>query len=86
MTFHVPLVKTGKHSTLHLMNKARLAALKNGVTLINASRGDVIDNHALLELMQGGAALDLVLDVWENEPTILTELLDYVRFASVHIA
>lgn len=86
VTFHVPLVKTGKHSTLHLMNKARLAALKNGVTLINASRGDVIDNHALLELMQGGAALDLVLDVWENEPTILTELLDYVRFASVHIA
>lgn len=86
VTFHVPLVKAGKHSTLHLMNKARLAALKSGVTLINASRGDVIDNQALLEVMQDGAKLDLVLDVWENEPNILTELLNYVRFASVHIA
>jgi len=86
VTFHVPLVKTGEYSTLHLMNKARLQALRSGIVLINASRGDVIDNHALLELMQNGANLDLVLDVWENEPTILTELLEYVRFASVHIA
>ena len=86
VTFHVPLIKNGEHCTLHLMNKARLTALKSGVTLINASRGDVIDNHALLEVMQAGAKLDLVLDVWENEPTIVTELLDYVRFASVHIA
>ena len=86
VTFHVPLVKAGVHSTLHLMNKARLKTLKSGVILINASRGDVIDNHALLEVMQNGANLDLVLDVWENEPTILTELLEYVRFASVHIA
>ncbi|MGO2131002.1 MAG: 4-phosphoerythronate dehydrogenase [Pseudoalteromonas prydzensis] len=86
VTFHVPLVTTGKHKTLHLMDKARLAALKPGTILINASRGDVIDNQALLNVMQSGAKLDLVLDVWENEPSILTELLDYVRYASVHIA
>ncbi|KTF13447.1 4-phosphoerythronate dehydrogenase [Pseudoalteromonas sp. H105] len=86
VTFHVPLVKEGIYSTLHLMNEARLKELKSGAILINASRGDVIDNHALLEVMQNGANLDLVLDVWENEPSILTELLDYVRFASVHIA
>ncbi|WP_392343368.1 4-phosphoerythronate dehydrogenase [Pseudoalteromonas prydzensis] len=86
VTFHVPLVTTGKHKTLHLMDKARLAALKSGTIVINASRGDVIDNQGLLEVMQNGAQLDLVLDVWENEPNILTELLDYVRFASVHIA
>ena len=86
VTFHVPLVTTGKHSTLHLMNKARLAALKPGTILINASRGDVVDNHALLEIMRGGAKLDVVLDVWENEPSILTELLEFVRYASVHIA
>lgn len=86
VTFHVPLVKSGEHQTLHLMDKTRLAALKPGMVLINASRGEVIDNHALLTVMQDGAELDLVLDVWENEPAILTELLDYVRLASVHIA
>ena len=86
VTFHVPLVKSGKHKTLHMMNKKRLNALKSGTIVINASRGDVIDNQALLEVMQSGAELDLVLDVWEKEPNILTELLEYVRIASVHIA
>ena len=86
VTFHVPLIKSGKHKTLHMMNKARLKSLKPGLTLINASRGDVIDNQALLEVMESGADLDLVLDVWEKEPNILTELLEHVRYASVHIA
>jgi len=86
VTFHVPLVKTGKHKTLHMLDKTRLTKLKSGLTLINASRGDVIDNQALLEVMEAGAELDLVLDVWENEPNILTELLEHVRYASVHIA
>ncbi|ODS15588.1 4-phosphoerythronate dehydrogenase [Pseudoalteromonas tetraodonis] len=86
VTFHVPLVKTGTHKTLHMLDKKRLTTLKPGLTLINASRGDVIDNQALLEVMEAGAELDLVLDVWENEPNILTELLEHVRYASVHIA
>ena len=86
VTFHVPLIKGGEHKTLHMMNKERLQALKPGTTLINASRGDVIDNQALLEVMEAGADLDIVLDVWEKEPNILTELLEHVRYASVHIA
>jgi erythronate-4-phosphate dehydrogenase len=86
VTFHVPLVTSGQHKTHHLMNKKRLQALKPGLTLINASRGDVIDNQALFEVMESGADLDLVLDVWENEPNILTDLLEHVRYASAHIA
>ncbi|ATG57621.1 MULTISPECIES: 4-phosphoerythronate dehydrogenase [Pseudoalteromonas] len=86
VTFHVPLFKKGPHKTLHMMDKVRLNALKPGTTIINASRGDVIDNSALLDLMEAGADLDLVLDVWENEPNILTDLLAHVRYASVHIA
>ncbi|MEL0640825.1 4-phosphoerythronate dehydrogenase [Pseudoalteromonas aliena] len=86
VTFHVPLVKSGEYKTLHMMNKNRLKVLKPGLTLINASRGDVIDNQALLEVMEGGADLDLVLDVWEKEPNISIKLLEHVRYASVHIA
>ncbi|TMP83796.1 erythronate-4-phosphate dehydrogenase [Pseudoalteromonas phenolica] len=86
VSFHVPLVKTGKHKTLHLIDSARIAKLKDNMLVINACRGEVIDNQALLEALQDGKQLELVLDVWENEPNILTELLPFVRYSSVHIA
>lgn len=86
VTFHVPLIKEGVYKTHHLLDRARLKRLKAGTLIINASRGDVIDNQALLEILDGGKKLELVLDVWENEPNILTALLPYVRFSSVHIA
>ncbi|RZQ52931.1 erythronate-4-phosphate dehydrogenase [Pseudoalteromonas phenolica] len=86
VSFHVPLVKTGKHKTLHLIDSTRIAKLKDNMLVINACRGDVIDNQALLEALQDGKQLELVLDVWENEPNILTGLLPFVRYSSVHIA
>ena len=86
VSFHVPLVKTGKHKTQHLIDSARIAKLKENMLVINACRGEVIDNQALLEALQAGKQLELVLDVWENEPNILTELLPFVRYSSVHIA
>ncbi|WP_404394341.1 4-phosphoerythronate dehydrogenase [Pseudoalteromonas phenolica] len=86
VSFHVPLVKTGKHKTLHLIDSARIAKLKDNMLVINACRGEVIDNQALLQALQAGKQLELVLDVWENEPNILTELLHFVRYSSVHIA
>ncbi|PAJ71922.1 erythronate-4-phosphate dehydrogenase [Pseudoalteromonas sp. NBT06-2] len=86
ISLHVPLISEGDHKTKHLFDEKTLNALKSGTILINTSRGDVIDNHALLNLMKKGESLTLVLDVWENEPDISTELLDYVRFGSVHIA
>lgn len=86
VTFHVPLIKTGVHQTRHMLNAERIATLKPDMLVINASRGDVIDNQALLEALENGQAIDLVLDVWENEPNILMPLLDHTLFASVHIA
>ena len=86
VSFHVPLVKTGKHKTQHLIDSARIAKLKENMLVINACRGEVIDNQALLEALQAGKQLELVLDVWENEPNILTELLPFIRYSSVHIA
>ncbi|PCK33203.1 4-phosphoerythronate dehydrogenase [Pseudoalteromonas piscicida] len=86
VSFHVPLVKNGEHKTVHLLDKARIASLKPGMVVVNASRGDVIDNQALLSAVEKGQQLELILDVWENEPTILQPLLDHTRFASVHIA
>jgi erythronate-4-phosphate dehydrogenase len=83
---HAPLTTTGSHPTHHLIGAAELAALRSGALLLNAGRGGVIDNRALLEFLQGGAALTVALDVWEDEPQINHELVEQVALATPHIA
>lgn len=86
LCFHVPLIKDGSHPTYHLMAEAEFAALRPEQMLINACRGEVFDNRALLAWKKAGANNLIALDVWENEPHILEELIDYVDIATVHIA
>jgi len=91
VTFHTPLTKSGNHPTYHLLNQDNLKLLKQDVCLINASRGEVIDNNALLDEIirrekNQELTIKLVLDVWENEPDPLVELIEYTDIASAHIA
>jgi erythronate-4-phosphate dehydrogenase len=91
VTFHTPLTKSGNNPTFHLLNKNNLKLLKQDVCLLNASRGEVIDNKALFDEVMyreinQELAIKLVLDVWENEPNLLTELIQYTDIASAHIA
>jgi len=86
ISLHVPKILAGKHPTYHLLNEARLNKLTDQQILITACRGEVIDNHALLNLKQTGHGLRLVLDVWEGEPEVLTPLIDYTEIATAHIA
>lgn len=83
---HVPLTKSGPDATYHLLNQQRLAKLSDQQILINACRGEVIDNKALLAQKQQGHGVKLVLDVWENEPDILLPLIDHADLATAHIA
>ncbi len=85
LTFHVPLNNIGTWSTRHLLNQQTLELLKPDCALINASRGAVIDNTALLQSLQLHPR-PLVLDVWENEPDILKALLPFCDIATAHIA
>ncbi|BBG59318.1 MULTISPECIES: 4-phosphoerythronate dehydrogenase PdxB [Providencia] len=86
LTFHTPLNMDGIYSTFHLMDAQRLANLRDGTILVNASRGEVVDNQALLSILQQGKYLSVVLDVWEPEPNLDTELLAYVDIGTPHIA
>ena len=86
ISLHVPKTLDGEHPTYHLLNEQRLQQLKPEQILINACRGEVIDNQALLKLKQQGHPLKLVLDVWENEPDILTELIEHCEIGTAHIA
>jgi len=86
ISLHVPLTNSGKHATHHLLNEARLSQLTSNQILINACRGEVIDNNALLSLKQKGMQTKLILDVWEGEPNVLHPLIEYTEIASAHIA
>ncbi|HBV39329.1 MAG TPA: 4-phosphoerythronate dehydrogenase, partial [Erwinia sp.] len=52
LTFHTPLYKEGNYKTLHLANETLLLALKPNAILINACRGPVVDNQALLKVLE----------------------------------
>lgn len=64
ISLHVPLTE----ATRHLINRETLSKTKPGVILINTSRGDVIDEEALIEALQEGRLAACGLDVFEKEP------------------
>ncbi|WP_028117499.1 4-phosphoerythronate dehydrogenase [Ferrimonas senticii] len=82
ITLHVPL----QRDTHHLFDAKRLATLNHDCWLINASRGEVIDNRALIELKPQRPEWRLVMDVWEHEPNPLAELVSLCELATPHIA
>jgi erythronate-4-phosphate dehydrogenase len=85
ITLHVPLNMEGIDKTFHLFDEKILSSLKDNCILINASRGEVVNNKALNELIPKKNFL-AVLDVWENEPGINTQLLEKVMIGTPHIA
>ncbi|WP_256830653.1 4-phosphoerythronate dehydrogenase PdxB [Pseudomonas sp. Pse1] len=86
ISLHTPLTQAGEHPTWHLFDRQRLQQLKPGAWLINASRGPVVDNSALREVMLEREDLQAVLDVWEGEPSVDIALAELCVIATPHIA
>ena len=86
ITVHVPLSKEGEDATWHLFDRARLESLRPDQILINSSRGPVVDNAALKDVLQGGGLKAAVLDVWEGEPELDPELVWALALSTPHIA
>jgi D-3-phosphoglycerate dehydrogenase len=61
---HSPLTP----ETKHMFNSRTFAAMKTGAFFINASRGGVVDERALLAALQSGHLAGAALDVRESEP------------------
>ena len=86
ITFHPTLERGGDFPTYHLADRCFFNSLKKCRLLINASRGEVVDNMALLDALNESKVSAAVIDVWENEPVINQELLEKAFIATPHIA
>ncbi len=86
ITFHTPLIKDGCYKTYHLASGSLFSRAKEGVMIINSSRGEVVDTLALIDAIKSKKVCCSAIDVWEEEPNINTELLGMVDIATAHIA
>lgn len=89
LTFHTPLTHDGEYPTYHLCNADILRLCKPDTLIINAARGGVIDEQALLSILNTQHStfnIKAAIDCWEDEPNISTALLEKVNLASFHIA
>jgi phosphoglycerate dehydrogenase-like enzyme len=64
VTLHVPLLP----ATKGLINAERLALMKKGAILVNASRGGIVDEAALAAALESGALGGSAVDVYSTEP------------------
>ena len=81
ITFHTPITRGGQWPTWHLCDQAFLDRLTRCRLILDAARGPIADNAALLR-WHG----DVALDCWENEPDISRPLLEKAIVATPHIA
>jgi len=86
ITLHVPLSKSGNYPTYHLVDDTFIGKMNKGAFLINSSRGSVVNNLSLKKALINQQIAGAVLDVWENEPELDTQLLDLVDIGTPHIA
>ena len=86
ISFHTPLTAEGLYPTFHLANEQFFQSLKRKPLLINAARGGVVDEAALLDAMDKGRVRQAIIDTWEGEPAINRALLSKVFIGTPHIA
>ena len=82
ITIHTPLIRDGEDCTLNLLSAEKLKALKPHQILINAARGDVLDEQALIPTNLKAK----IIDCWQNEPNINEALFEQCYIATPHIA
>ena len=91
VSLHVPLTEGVADATYHLIDADTLALMQPHCVLINSARGAVVSEEALLAEFAAARSVGLpkrqvVLDVFEHEPSISSTLLDDLALATPHIA
>lgn len=86
VTFHTPLSRSGEDKTLDLCSAELMTQMKPGAIIINAARGKIVDETALIHNVESGHLAAPIIDCWTSEPTPRQRLLDLAAVATPHIA
>jgi len=70
ISVHLPLSK----ETHHIINKENLSLMKKSAIIVNTSRGDILEEKALIRLLKQKKIFAAGFDVYENEPNINPDL------------
>lgn len=73
ISLHCPLTK----DTFHMINSDTIQLMKNGVFIVNTSRGALIDSEALLDALKAEKIGGACLDVYEEETEVFYEDMSY---------
>ena len=76
ITLHVPAQKDG-----YMIGEKEFAMMKDGVAVVNCSRGGVIDEEAMISALDSGKIAFAGLDVFINEPTPSKEVLNHPKIS-----
>ena len=76
ITLHVPAQKDG-----YMIGEKEFAIMKDGVAVVNCSRGGVIDEEALISALDSGKVAFAGLDVFINEPTPSKQILNHPKIS-----
>jgi D-3-phosphoglycerate dehydrogenase / 2-oxoglutarate reductase len=78
ISIHVPKQANGEA----VINEKEFEQMKKGVRIVNAARGGVINEEALITALETGKVAYAALDVFENEPTPNKSLLNNAKIAT----
>lgn len=86
ISIHTPLINSGDFPTRNLIDEDFLQQLPENTLLINSCRGGVVNERAVLDILDTRNDILFVFDVWKNEPSISAELVSKAQLATPHIA
>lgn len=86
ITLHTPYTTTGKYPTENLANEHFFDKIRRGTIFINTSRGEVVNEEALIDAIDDFKIAHAFIDVWRGEPSINHELLKRTTISTPHIA
>jgi D-3-phosphoglycerate dehydrogenase len=82
ISIHTALTDQNRHQ----FDDALFAKMKDGVLLVDAARGGIVDEAALLRALESGKVRGAALDVFEKEPPLSFELIKHPKvIATPHI-
>lgn len=86
VTLHVPLTNEGPHATRGMVDADFFSRMRPGAIFLNASRGEVVDEPALMQALDNKQVSHALLDVFAHEPDVNPALAEKANLVTPHTA